>query len=59
NLDNIFGIISDYLEWSLSQNITTKKEKRYIHYLRNFENASISLERYKLAKTLIDSTIIK
>jgi len=64
NLDDILNIIFDYLKWSFEASgnndfASVKKGKRTLHYLRNFENGDLSLERYKLAKTLLGATIIK
>lgn len=64
NLDNIFGIIYDYLEWSFSEagnseSIKLKRTKRELHYLRSFETADASLEKFKLAKELLNYSIMK
>lgn len=64
NLDNILNIVYDYLEWSFSDAgnsdvVVSKKGKRMLHYLRNFENSDLSLESFKLTKSLLSYSTMK
>lgn len=56
NLDNIFGIINEYLEWVFDskQNFD---EERY-KFLTEIERSATALKRYKLVYNIISNSII-